>query len=197
MGISLGQSNGKLVSTGGAIQSVAKPIDNMALSFNYTGGQWVFSLTNMTRDFQAIISEGYTVQLQVIRYIGGKSKSNFRLKNGDTITKRTRNKKHNGIKSDVTLAVSSTPTNIILTSFVNQIITDDQSRVYSKNYIAADNSYFALGKWFRRYRFCLIVNNISYAETSDLYIWTHNQGPISQVNQNYTYSNGSVDIYPL
>jgi hypothetical protein len=193
-GISLGQSSGKVVSGGGEIKETAKPIDNMTLTFNYTGGQWVFSLNNITPDFQNLLSKGYSVYLQTIRYIGGKSGSYFSKKRGNM----TGDKKSNNLSLNVTSSLLSNPQNILATTLLNNIIFNDQFKVYGRVNQTADALYNTTGKWFRKYKFCLVINNVSYTNTGDLFVSTNNLGPISgTINPNYSYSNGNVDIFPL
>jgi len=193
-GISLGQSSGKVVSGGGEIKETTKPIDNMTLTFNYTGGQWIFSLNNITPDFEYLINKGYKVYLQTIRYVGGKTNSYFSKGRGNP----SGDKKSNNLSLNITSALLSNPQNIVATTLLNNIIFNDQFKVYGRVPVNADNNYNATGKWFRKYKFCLVINNVSYTNTSELFVWTNNLGPISgTINPNYSYSNGNVDIFPL
>ena len=183
-----------------------KEKNNMTLTFDYIGGQWLFSLNNVTQNVRQLIDKGYTVRLQMIRVFTGKVRSHLRKTNpADDINRNTKEKKTSVFREiypgsvDITSKVLSNISSINATDFITSIIYYDQYKMSGRGGGASDNLYSSEGYWFRQYKFCVRINNVDYAVSTPLVIYTHYNGaiPESEIDSGYVLDANELHIYSL
>lgn len=173
-----------------------KPINNMTLTFNYTGGNWIFSINNATVDLKAMVDKGYLVQLQVIRYIGRAVPSMFAK--GATKEEPTESniKKTNALFENISTAVAINPASINLSSFMSDLLQGDQDTIYGKSG-AAEFWFNTYGRWFRRYKFCVTINNTEFVRSDDLWVYTYYNGTVDFQDVDMSLDGNELNVYPL
>ena len=64
---------------------------------------------------------------------------------------------------------------------------------------ASDKLYAGEGYWFRQYKFCVRINNVDYAVSIPLVIYTHYNGaiPESEIDSAYVLDANELHIYSL
>lgn len=180
-----------------------REIDNMTLTFNYVGGQWIFSINNMTQNVKSLVDMGYKVRLQLIRNVVDNMSSNFKNEKYEHSRKEKKSAMfgYNDFPGsiDITSQVVLDSTNIVVTDWINTIIFNDQDKIGSASDFITSRFYNE-GSWFRKYKFCLRINNVYYTETPELLIFTHYEGPIPQqsIDTNYVWgTNDDIHLYSL
>lgn len=185
-------------------------VDTTSLTFNYTDQDWKFSVSYLPADAQRLISLGYRVRLQLCRKIPGVTEV---VKYGKKIGTNTSIKyshilgAHNidndysiPTSIDITAQVIANPQIIIVNDWMNDLFKYDNWRTYKRNTKAAELTFQDFGYWYRKYSFCILINNVRYGLTSEICVYAHFPGGRMSVDIDKsatTISGLDVHIYEL
>lgn len=195
--ISLGKKSGEVFK---------KNVDTTNITFDYISNSWKFSITNLTPDVQRLINLGYQAKLQLCRKIPGTTKIvSYGKKSG--INTKVKYSHLIGVNGEISLAgnaditsqIISNPQSIDVTDWINSLFIYDNWRTYTRTK-AADLNYIDFGWWYRKYSFCLLINNARYGLSPEMCVYSHFPGGRMMVNIDTlatTKNNLEVHIYEI
>lgn len=206
MGGYVGNNYGKFSLGENSGEVFKKNVDTTAISFDYVANSWKFSVTNLTPDMQRLISSGYKVKIQLCRKIPGTTEI---VRYGKKFGRNTKIKYSHllGVKGeislesnvDITAQIISNPQSIDVTNWINNLFIYDNWRTYKRTK-AADLNYLDFGWWYRKYSFCLLINNVRYGLSPEMCVYSHFPGGRMMVSIDTsatTKSNLDVHIYEM
>lgn len=179
-----------------------KIVDTTTLTYNYVDGNWIFSLTNISPEVQRLIDSGYNIQIQAIRDLGRNTYSMYGKDRSKESPIKTQLRKSNGLKYVISTIIKTTPQNMQLNDFMFAVLEGDQLGVLHSLAFSKPEQWESFcnrhgGKWFRKYQFCIEINNVYYATSSILYIWTHDVGTVDFTTAYLEYEDNNLNVYPV
>jgi hypothetical protein len=186
------------------IPTVTLPIVNtMELTYELISGEWLFSLNGVTQDVKNLLDDGYTMQIQLIKYHGFYIRDRQEVSEYNSVTfpnyLNTSTQSPGSISENrkarvsINNYLSNAFNNMNLTQWVNNMIYFSSLRNSYSGFVETHvriNSY-----WFTKIGFCILINNQRLATSTVVTLnMKNNQQPI---NTNYSIINNTIDIVAL
>jgi hypothetical protein len=194
-----GSGSGLVISTSTPTLPI---VTTMELTYQLTGGQWLFSLNGVTQGVKDLLDSGYAMDVQLIRnrgYGAITGKTGYytpgRSKPKPTFPNQIRDEYPGLIR--INSFDSSLYTNMNLTSWVNGLISKlSVIRSRSSGNGSEVNFKANTGYWFTQIKFCILINNAFISTTNNNYITLNFYNNNNQsINTNYSLVSNVINIY--
>jgi hypothetical protein len=175
-------------------------VTTMELTYQLTGGQWLFSLNGVTQGVKDLLDSGYAMDVQLIRnrgYAATTGNADFhkspRIKLRPTFPNKIRDNYPGLVR--INSFANNSYTNMNLTDWVNGLISK-LSVIRSRGNGSEVNFKANTGYWFTQIRFCILINNALISTTNNNYITLNFYNNNNQnINTNYSLVSNVINIY--
>jgi hypothetical protein len=180
----------------------------MQLTYQLSGNQWLFSITNISTEVQSLLNNAYTMQIQLVKERGYARKSSPAYNNGvsgykkPTYPSYINDSAGGGIleakkaRIPINSFVSSNFTNMNLTTWViNMFYYSSIPGANLLNRSPVSQFISANGYWFTKVGFCILINNNKYGHTS--YITLNMKNSQLPINTNYSMTINTINLVAL
>jgi hypothetical protein len=212
--ITIGNSNKTLTITSASSKSflVSGPaglpiVQTMELNYQLSNNQWLFSLNGVTQDVKNLLDSGYTMQIQLVRERGYKTRTSINYNStGNEFKKPTYPSYIADYAGDGILEAKKARISInsfFSNNFVNMNLTSWMNNMFYYSTIASTNlnrtpiqDFISLnGYWFTKLGFCILINNTKFAHTEYITLNAKNSG--QPINTNYSMTDNVIDLVAL
>jgi hypothetical protein len=177
-------------------------VTTMELTYQLTGGQWLFSLNGVTQGVKDLLDSGYAMDIQLIRnrgYGAITGKEYFHKSPRSKLKPTFPNQIRDGYPGLIRINSfdSSLYTSMNLTSWVNGLISKlSVIRSRSSNNGSEVNFKANTGYWFTQIKFCILINNGFISTNNNNYMTLNFYNNNNQnINTNYSLVSNVINIY--
>jgi hypothetical protein len=178
-------------------------VQTMQLSYELSNNQWLFSLNGVTQDIKDLLDDGYTMQIQLIKYHGfyirdrqeNVGYTSIKFPNYLNASTQAPGSVSQDRKARVSINnyLSNAFNNMNLTQWVNNMIYYSSLRGSYSGFV--ETHVTINGYWFTKIAFCILINNQKLATSTIVTLnIKNNQQPI---NTNYSIINNTIDVVAL